>query len=114
VWPGKNKKPGTPARGQLRTAHGLFDEIGMEAFAERARRELLATGETARKRTARLVAEPSQELTALAPAVIMPLASPLMAWHQCPARIAHRDDFDHQFGVALWVSAGRTSPGQAW
>jgi DNA-binding CsgD family transcriptional regulator len=38
------------AREQLRTAHHLFDEIGMEAFAERARRELLATGENARKR----------------------------------------------------------------
>ena len=38
------------AREQLRTAHHLFDAIGMEAFAERARRELLATGERARKR----------------------------------------------------------------
>ena len=39
------------AREQLHTAHDLFTEIGAEAFAERARRELLATGETARKRT---------------------------------------------------------------
>ena len=39
------------ARGQLRTAHDMLDAIGMEAFAERARRELLATGETVRKRT---------------------------------------------------------------
>jgi len=38
------------AREQLRTAHHLLDAIGMEAFAERARRELLATGERARKR----------------------------------------------------------------
>jgi len=38
------------AREQLRTAHHLFDAIGMQAFAERARRELLATGERARKR----------------------------------------------------------------
>jgi DNA-binding NarL/FixJ family response regulator len=29
----------------------MFDTIGMEAFAERARRELAATGETARQRT---------------------------------------------------------------
>ena len=35
---------------QLRTAHELFVTIGMEAFAERARRELLATGEKARRR----------------------------------------------------------------
>jgi len=52
------------AREQLRTAHGMFDEIGMEGFAERARRELLATGETARRRTAQAAVEASQELTA--------------------------------------------------
>ena len=40
------------ARAQLRTAHEMFAAIGMQAFAERARRELLATGETVRKRTA--------------------------------------------------------------
>jgi DNA-binding CsgD family transcriptional regulator len=39
------------ARAQLRTAHGLFTAMGAEAFADRAARELLATGETARKRT---------------------------------------------------------------
>jgi len=39
------------AREQLRTAHDMFTAIGMEAFAERARRELLATGEKARKRS---------------------------------------------------------------
>jgi DNA-binding CsgD family transcriptional regulator len=38
------------AREQLRTAHDMLDAIGMEAFAERARRELLATGEKVRKR----------------------------------------------------------------
>ncbi|MBV9649438.1 MAG: AAA family ATPase [Pseudonocardiales bacterium] len=39
------------ARVQLRAAHEMLGSIGMEAFAERARRELLATGETVRKRT---------------------------------------------------------------
>ena len=39
------------ARAQLRTAHDMLAAIGMEAFAERARRELAATGETARQRT---------------------------------------------------------------
>jgi DNA-binding CsgD family transcriptional regulator len=39
------------ARAQLRTAHDLLTRMGIEAFAERARRELEATGETARKRT---------------------------------------------------------------
>ncbi|MFD3402116.1 ATP-binding protein [Kribbella sp. NPDC058693] len=35
----------TDARDQLRSAHELFEAIGMDAFAERARRELAATGE---------------------------------------------------------------------
>jgi DNA-binding CsgD family transcriptional regulator len=37
------------AREQLRVAHEDFSRFGAEAFAERARRELLATGETARR-----------------------------------------------------------------
>jgi DNA-binding CsgD family transcriptional regulator len=39
------------AREQLRAAYERFNEIGAEAFAERARRELLATGETVPRRT---------------------------------------------------------------
>jgi DNA-binding CsgD family transcriptional regulator len=39
------------AREQLRAAYDRFEEIGAEGFAERARRELLATGETAPRRT---------------------------------------------------------------
>jgi tetratricopeptide (TPR) repeat protein len=42
----------TDAREQLRAAHADFSRFGAEAFAERARRELLATGETARRITA--------------------------------------------------------------
>ena len=49
------------ARAQLRTAYDLFAAIGMASFAERARRELMATGETVRKRTAQ--ASTSHELT---------------------------------------------------
>ena len=48
------------AREQLRTAYDMLEAMGMEAFAERARRELAATGETARKRTV----DTSTELTA--------------------------------------------------
>jgi DNA-binding CsgD family transcriptional regulator len=48
------------AREQLRTALHMLDTMGIEAFAERARRELLATGEKVRKRTV----ETSVELTA--------------------------------------------------
>jgi DNA-binding CsgD family transcriptional regulator len=39
------------ARKQLRTARDAFTSMGAEAFARRAERELLATGERARKRT---------------------------------------------------------------
>jgi DNA-binding CsgD family transcriptional regulator len=48
------------ARAELRTAHEQFTAIGTEAFAERARIELLATGERVRKRTA----ETRDDLTA--------------------------------------------------
>jgi DNA-binding CsgD family transcriptional regulator len=48
------------AREQLRAAHDQFASIGMEAFAERARRELMATGEKVRKRSV----ETRDELTA--------------------------------------------------
>jgi DNA-binding CsgD family transcriptional regulator len=50
------------ARDQLHTAYEMCAEIGMEAFAERARRELQATGETVRKRTKEAAAD--AELTA--------------------------------------------------
>jgi len=49
------------ARHHLRTAHDMFVSIGMTAFAERARRELLTVGEHAGKGTAG--ASPSDELT---------------------------------------------------
>ena len=48
------------AREHLRTARDMLEVMGMDAFAERAGRELRATGETARKRTA---AARDEELT---------------------------------------------------
>jgi DNA-binding CsgD family transcriptional regulator len=47
----RRKRRRLDAREQLRTAHELFRDFGVEAFAERARLELEATGERARKRT---------------------------------------------------------------
>jgi DNA-binding CsgD family transcriptional regulator len=49
-WLRRERRRGD-AREQLRTAYGMLDAMGIGAFAERARRELAATGETARKRT---------------------------------------------------------------
>ena len=45
------------ARKQLRTALEAFTSMGAEAFARRAERELLATGEHARKRTVETLGE---------------------------------------------------------
>jgi DNA-binding CsgD family transcriptional regulator len=54
------------ARTQLRTAHELLAAMGAEAFAERARRELLATGETVRSRTPETVSELTAQETSIA------------------------------------------------
>ncbi|HTW01279.1 MAG TPA: helix-turn-helix transcriptional regulator, partial [Streptosporangiaceae bacterium] len=54
-------------REQLRAAHEALEAMGIEAFAARARRELLSTGETVRKRASEPgagQAEASQALTA--------------------------------------------------
>jgi DNA-binding CsgD family transcriptional regulator len=74
------------AREQLRTAHDLFIAIGMEAFAERARRELVATGETARRRTA----DTGYELT-VQEALI--------------ARLAREGLSNREIGARLYISA---------
>jgi DNA-binding CsgD family transcriptional regulator len=50
------------AREHLRTARDMLEAMGMDAFAERAGRELRATGETARKRAAATARD--EELTA--------------------------------------------------
>jgi DNA-binding CsgD family transcriptional regulator len=60
-WLRRQRRRGD-AREQLRTAHDMLEAMGMEAFAERARRELRATGETARKRA--VTPTGNEELTA--------------------------------------------------
>jgi DNA-binding CsgD family transcriptional regulator len=74
------------ARQQLRTAHQLLEAMGIEAFAARARRELRATGETARKRTV----ETSGELTAQEAAI---------------ARLARDGLSNPEIGTRLFISA---------
>ena len=74
------------ARAQLRTAYAMLDTMGIEGFAERARRELRATGATARKRTV----ETREELTAQE-AVI--------------ARLAREGLSNPEIGSRLFISA---------
>ena len=74
------------AREQLRTAHDMLTAIGMEAFAERARRELVATGEAVRKRGAEIV-------TMLTPQ------------EACIARLARDGMTNPEIGAQLFLSA---------
>lgn len=75
------------ARGQLRTAHEMLETMGLSAFAERARRELLATGEAAGKRAATM---DSAELTA----------------QECQiARLARDGLSNPEIGARLFISA---------
>ncbi|BBY15268.1 helix-turn-helix transcriptional regulator [Mycolicibacterium litorale] len=75
------------ARAQLRAALDLFESIGMEAFAERARRELLATGEKARRRSAR------------------PSVAELTAQEVQIARLARDGLSNPEIGARLFISA---------
>src|SRR5215204_1413717 len=75
----------TDAREHLRAAHDFFDRIGADGFAERARRELLATGEKARKR----VDETRGQLTAQEEQI---------------ARLARKSLSNPEIGTRLYIS----------
>ena len=76
------------AREQLRTARDMLEAMGMDAFAERAGRELRATGETARKRTAATARD--EELTAQEAQI---------------ARLAREGLSNPEIGTRLFISA---------
>jgi DNA-binding CsgD family transcriptional regulator len=84
-WLRRERRRGA-AREQLRTAHDMLDAMGIGAFADRARRELAATGETARKRTL----DTSGELTAQEAQV---------------ARLARDGLSNPEIGARLFISA---------
>jgi DNA-binding CsgD family transcriptional regulator len=73
------------ARRQLRAAHDMFGRFGAGAFAERARRELQATGETVRKRT-------------------MDLREALTAQEAQVARLAAEGHTNPEIGAQLYIS----------
>jgi DNA-binding CsgD family transcriptional regulator len=74
------------AREQLRAAHEQFTSIGMEAFAERARVELEATGERARKRTVDTLNQLTPQETQI-------------------ARLAAQGETNRQIAARLFISA---------
>jgi DNA-binding CsgD family transcriptional regulator len=74
------------AREQLRVAHDMFTTMGAAAFARRAHRELLATGERVRKRTV----ETANQLTAQEAEI---------------ARLAGDGRSNGQIGATLHISA---------
>jgi DNA-binding CsgD family transcriptional regulator len=84
-WLRRERRRGE-AREPLRTAHEMLDAMGVTAFAARAGRELLATGETARKRSV----ETPVELTAQEAQV---------------ARLARDGLSNPQIGARLFISA---------
>lgn len=73
------------ARTQLRSAYQALSEMGVDAFAERAHRELSATGETVRKRTV----QSSGDLTAQEAHI---------------ARLAGRGLTNPEIGAELYIS----------
>ena len=76
------------AREHLRTARDMLEAMGMDAFAERAGRELRATGETARKRTAATARD--EELTGQEAQI---------------ARLAREGLSNPEIGTRLFISA---------
>ncbi len=68
--------------------------FGMEAFAERARCELLTTGETARKRTAQPARTPPG-----------PASEPLTAQEAQVARLAREGLSNPEIGARLFISS---------
>jgi DNA-binding CsgD family transcriptional regulator len=74
------------ARVHLRIAHEMFETMGMDAFADRAMRELRVTGETARKRSV----ETRRQLT--------PQESQI-------ARLARQGLSNPEIGAHLFISA---------
>jgi hypothetical protein len=100
------------ARAQLRTAYEMLDAMGLAAFAERARRELAATGETVRKRTV----ETTTTLTAQEAHIAR------LAWTAAPTRRSApgcscrcgRSSGTSARSTPSWISALAASCAQHW
>lgn len=69
----------TDAREQLRTAHQMFVAMGADGFAERAARELAATGEQVRKRTPQTATQLTARETQIAKLASDGLSNPEIA-----------------------------------
>jgi DNA-binding CsgD family transcriptional regulator len=83
----RRRRRRTDGRSQLRLAHTMLEGMGMEAFAERARRELEATGATARRHT------------------VAPVPEHLTAQEALIARLARDGLTNPEIGARLFLSA---------
>jgi DNA-binding CsgD family transcriptional regulator len=92
-WLRRERRRGE-ARDQLRTAFDTLDGMGMEAFAERARRELAAAGETIRARTTKPAWIPAGQAS-----------EPLTAQEAQVARLARDGLSNPEIGARLFISA---------
>ena len=92
-WLRRQRRRGE-AREQLRTGCQLLDEIGMEGFAARARRELAAAGQTNRPPAAR----PARTLPG-------PGSEPLTAQEAQVAQLARDGLSNPEIGARLFISA---------
>jgi DNA-binding CsgD family transcriptional regulator len=103
------------AREQLRIAFEMFNAMGIEAFAGRAQRELLATGERVRKRSV----ETRDELTAQE-AQVARLACDGLSNAEIGARLFisqhtvayHLRKIFHKLGISSRGELGRVLPGR--
>jgi DNA-binding CsgD family transcriptional regulator len=91
-WLRRQRRRGE-AKEQLRTAYQMLDAMGMGGFAERARRELLATGETVAKRAAQPARKRGQA------------SEPLTAQEVQVARLARDGLSNPEIAARLFISA---------
>jgi DNA-binding CsgD family transcriptional regulator len=108
------------ARDQLRAAAEMFDAMGMQAFAARARAELSASGERARRRGPRISGSP--EVLTPQEAQIAQMVAEHLSNREIAARLFisastveyHLRKIFRKLGVTSRIQLARTLPDLEW